>query len=29
LHRILNSTEKPCIRLLINRHNNKYSYTNT
>lgn len=29
LTRILNSTDKPCIRLLINRHNNKYSYTNT
>lgn len=30
LARILNSTvDKPCIRLLINRHNNKYSYTNT
>jgi BTB/POZ domain-containing adapter for CUL3-mediated RhoA degradation protein len=29
LCKILNSTDKPCIRLLINRHNNKYSYTNT
>lgn len=29
LIKILNSTDKPCIRLLINRHNNKYSYTNT
>lgn len=29
LNKILNSTDKPCIRLLINRHNNKYSYTNT
>jgi BTB/POZ domain-containing adapter for CUL3-mediated RhoA degradation protein len=28
LIKILNSTDKPCIRLLINRHNNKYSYTN-
>lgn len=28
LIRILTSTDKPCIRLLINRHNNKYSYTN-
>jgi BTB/POZ domain-containing adapter for CUL3-mediated RhoA degradation protein len=29
LSRILSSTDKPCIHLLINRHNNKYSYTNT
>ena len=29
LARILASTDKPCIRLLINRHNNKYSYTST
>jgi hypothetical protein len=29
LTKILASTDKPCIRLLINRHNNKYSYTNT
>ena len=29
LAKILSSTDKPCIRLLINRHNNKYSYTNT
>lgn len=28
LIKILSSTDKPCIRLLINRHNNKYSYTN-
>lgn len=28
LNKILNSSEKPFIRLLINRHNNKYSYTN-
>lgn len=28
LHKILSSSEKPFIRLLINRHNNKYSYTN-
>lgn len=27
LAKILGSTEKPFIRLLINRHNNKYSYT--
>jgi BTB/POZ domain-containing adapter for CUL3-mediated RhoA degradation protein len=27
LSKILLSTDKPIIRLLINRHNNKYSYT--
>ncbi len=27
LSKILLSTDKPVIRLLINRHNNKYSYT--
>lgn len=29
LNRILNSSDKPFIRILINRHNNKYSYTNS
>ncbi|CAB3359705.1 BTB/POZ domain-containing adapter for CUL3-mediated RhoA degradation protein 3 isoform X2 [Cloeon dipterum] len=26
---LINSTAKPIVKLLINRHNNKYSYTNT